>query len=76
MRNDKDVNSPQANKERTFHVYLLAERMCILRKYQFYNCPSASGLFLTRSLFSTKFQAHVFINCSDKKECNPREKKL
>ena len=44
MRSDRFVNSPQANKERTFHVNMLVESLCILRKNTFYNCFSASGL--------------------------------
>ena len=42
----KAVNSPQANKERAFHVHMLVENVCILRENQVYNCSSASGLFL------------------------------
>ena len=46
MRSDKAVNSPPANKERTFQVHMLVEGIWILRKKAFYNCSLASGLFL------------------------------
>ena len=46
MRSDKAVNSPKTDKEKTLHVHMLVETLCILRKNTFYNCSSASGLFL------------------------------
>ena len=46
MRSYRAVNSPQANKERTLHVHMLLESLCILCKNAFLNCSSASGLFL------------------------------
>ena len=46
-RCDKAVNSPQASKERTFHILMLMERLCIVaHKYMVGNCFSL-----------TKFQA-------------------
>ena len=46
---DKAVNSSQVNKERTFHVHMLVERLCILRKIHFtivFPSQACSYLFL------------------------------
>ena len=45
MISDKAVKSPQAGKERTFHVHMLVESLCILGKNTFYNSSSALSLF-------------------------------
>ena len=33
IRNDKAINSPQANKERTFHVHMFVESLGIVVQY-------------------------------------------
>ena len=69
MRNDKALNSPQANWEKTFHGQMLMESLCILRKNTFYNCSSASGLFLIFHQISGSCSYKItHIN----KECNTK----
>ena len=62
MRSDKAeakaVNSPQANKERTVHVHMSVENLCILRKNSFDNCSSGSGLLL---IFHDRLPPHYFL---------------
>ena len=53
------MSSPHANKERTFHVHMLVESLCILRKNTFQNCCSTSGLFLFVLNFPSNFRLVV-----------------
>ena len=58
---DKAVNSPRANKERSFHVNMLLESVCIVdQKYILRPCFSLS-LFLICSLISISFEARILI---------------
>ena len=42
----KAVNSPQGNKEMTFHVHLLVDSFCIIFQNTFYDKASGSALLL------------------------------
>ena len=42
----KAVNSPQVNKEMTFHVHVLVESFCIVFQNRFCDKASGSALFL------------------------------
>ena len=47
----KAVNSPQVNKERTFHISLFRKAFASLIRSIFYNKASDSALFLIYSYF-------------------------
>ena len=58
-QSDKAVNSPQASKERVFHIHILVKSLCITAQNYISGQCFSLRLVPNLFLFFTKFQAPV-----------------